>query len=62
VSRYSSLGGISAAIAAPVAAALWGDFETAALFIAFALVVLWKHRANIERLFAGTEPRVGQKA
>jgi glycerol-3-phosphate acyltransferase PlsY len=61
VSRYSSLAGISAAIAAPVAAALWGDFETAALFIAFGLVVLWKHRANIERLLAGTEPRVGQK-
>lgn len=62
VFRYSSLGGISAAIAAPVATALWGDFETCALFIAFALVVLWKHRANIERLFAGTEPRVGQKS
>ena len=60
--RFSSLSGISAAIAAPVAAAVWGNFETAALFIAFALVVLWKHRANIERLIAGTEPGIGQKS
>lgn len=61
ITRYSSVGGMTAAIAAPVAAAMWGEFEVTALFIAFALIVLWKHRANIERLLAGTEPRVGQK-
>ena len=26
-----------------------------------ALLVIWKHRANIARLLAGTEPRIGQK-
>jgi acyl phosphate:glycerol-3-phosphate acyltransferase len=62
ITRYSSLGGIAAAVAAPVAAAWIGAFEATALFIALTLVVLWKHRANIERLLAGTEPRVGQKA
>jgi acyl phosphate:glycerol-3-phosphate acyltransferase len=61
ISRYSSLSGMLAAIAAPVAAAWWGAFETTALFIALTLIVLWKHRDNIGRLLAGTEPRVGQK-
>ena len=35
-------------------------------YLALALVamvlVLWRHRSNIERLLAGTEPRIGQKA
>lgn len=62
VSRYSSLSGMMAAISAPVAAAWWGEFEATALFIALTLVVLWKHRDNIGRLLAGTEPRVGQKS
>jgi acyl phosphate:glycerol-3-phosphate acyltransferase len=60
--RYSSVGGIAAAIAAPVAAAYWGATEVAILFIALTLIVLWKHRDNISRLLAGTEPRVGQKS
>jgi len=61
VVRISSLAGMTAAIAAPVAAAFWGEFEIAALFIALTLVVLWKHRENIGRLLAGTEPRIGTK-
>ena len=61
ISRYSSLSGMMAALSAPVAAAWWGAFEVTALFIALTLVVLWKHRDNIGRLLAGTEPRVGQK-
>ena len=58
--RYSSVGGMTAAIVAPVAAAVRGEFDLTMLLIAMALIVLWKHRANIERLMAGTEPRVGQ--
>jgi acyl phosphate:glycerol-3-phosphate acyltransferase len=60
--RYSSLSGLLAAIAIPVAAAWWGNVEVATLFIALTLVVIWKHRDNIGRLFAGTEPRIGQKS
>jgi glycerol-3-phosphate acyltransferase PlsY len=26
-----------------------------------AVLVIWRHRSNIERLLAGTEPRLGQK-
>ena len=60
--RYSSLAGMIAAIAAPVSAALFGRFDLAILFLGFALLVLWKHRANISRLIAGAEPKVGKAA
>ncbi|QDZ08882.1 glycerol-3-phosphate 1-O-acyltransferase PlsY [Sphingomonas panacisoli] len=57
--RISSVAGMTAAISSPIAAALVGCFDQVLLLIALALLVLWKHRANIDRLFAGTEPRVG---
>jgi glycerol-3-phosphate acyltransferase PlsY len=60
--RYSSLGGLAAAAAMPPAAALLGRFDLALLFLGFSLLVFWKHRQNIARLFAGTEPRVGRSA
>jgi glycerol-3-phosphate acyltransferase PlsY len=58
--RYSSIGGMAAAFAAPVAAALLGEFGLVLLFLGFALLVLWKHRGNLERLLDGTEPRIGR--
>jgi len=60
--RYSSLGGLTAALSAPVAAIMTGEIGLFPLFLALALMVVWKHRSNIARLIAGTEPRVGQKA
>ena len=30
------------------------------LLLALALLVVWKHRANIDRLSNGTEPRIGR--
>ena len=60
--RISSVAGMSAAISAPVSAAYFGRIPLVLLLLALALVVLWKHRENIDRLFAGTEPRVGSKA
>jgi glycerol-3-phosphate acyltransferase PlsY len=59
VSRYSSLSGIAMALAAPVAAALFGRFDHSLLLLGFGLLIVWKHRANIDRLMSGTEPRVG---
>jgi glycerol-3-phosphate acyltransferase PlsY len=61
LTRYSSVAGMSAAFSAPVAAALLGRFDLAILYLGFGLLVVWKHRANLERLLAGTEPRVGAK-
>jgi glycerol-3-phosphate acyltransferase PlsY len=57
--RISSLAGMAAAVSAPVSVAGFGRFDLVLLFLALALIVLWKHRANIDRLLAGTEPRVG---
>lgn len=59
--RISSLAGMLAAISAPVAAALFGRFDIVILLVVFALLVLWKHRANIDRLLEGSEPRVGRR-
>jgi glycerol-3-phosphate acyltransferase PlsY len=59
LTRYSSVAGMSAAVAAPVAAGMLGRFDLVPLFTGFALLVLWKHRANIGRLIGGTEPKVG---
>jgi acyl phosphate:glycerol-3-phosphate acyltransferase len=62
LTRYSSLGGLVAALVAPPAAALAGRFDLALLFLGFTLLVFWKHRENIARLLAGTESRVGRGA
>lgn len=61
LTRYSSIAGMSAALLAPLAAAMLGRFDLALLYIGFALLVLWKHRANLDRLLSGTEPRVGRR-
>jgi acyl phosphate:glycerol-3-phosphate acyltransferase len=58
--RYSSVGGMAAAVSAPIAAVMFGRLELTVLFVALALIVLWKHRANIGRLRRGEEPRVGK--
>ncbi len=57
--RISSVAGMAAALSAPFAAAVFGRFDLVLLLLALALIVLWKHRENVERLFSGTEPRIG---
>jgi glycerol-3-phosphate acyltransferase PlsY len=59
--RYSSVGGMAAAVAAPVAAAALGQPHAAISLAAMAALLIWKHRENIARLRAGTESRIGQK-
>ena len=59
--RISSVAGMAAAVAAPVAAALLERFDLVLLLLVLAVIVVWKHAENIERLLAGTEPRVGRK-
>jgi glycerol-3-phosphate acyltransferase PlsY len=57
--RLSSVAGMAAAASAPITAALAGADEWFAMLLAFALLVLWRHRENMRRLVAGTEPRIG---
>ena len=59
--RISAVAGMTAAVSAPLAAAALGRFDLVLLLIALALIVIWKHGSNIERLLAGTEPRIGKK-
>ena len=63
LTRHSSVGGMTAAIATPVSAALISPdrSDLTLTFLLLALIVLWKHRANVERLLDGTEPRFGSK-
>ena len=59
--RISSVAGMSAAVSAPIAALLTGHGAFAPALFLLALLVVWLHRANIERLRAGTEPKIGSK-
>lgn len=59
--RISSLGGMAGAVAAPIAALAFGYPVYAVGLAGLAVIVLWRHRENIARLRAGTEPRVGAK-
>ena len=60
LSRISSLSGIAAALSAPVWATIFGLPETLAALLAMVALIMFRHRDNIRRLAAGTEPRIGQ--
>ena len=59
IARYSSLSGLTASLATPLM--LWwaGQSAVALLFVLLTALVFYMHRANIGRLIAGTEPRIG---
>jgi glycerol-3-phosphate acyltransferase PlsY len=60
--RYSSLAALAAALMAPLAALIAGFSWSEIIFtLALAALIFWRHRANIERLRAGTEPHIGDK-
>ena len=60
LTRFSSVSGMSAAIAAPISAFFLGRFELMLPLAGIALLVLWAHRANISRLIRRTEPGSGK--
>jgi|SRR6478735_2173949 len=60
VTRVSSVAGMSAVVGAVVAATLFGFDRFVPVLAVIALLVVGLHRANIRRLFAGEEPRVGK--
>jgi len=66
--RYSSLAALLAAILAPVyyallADVLWWSFNgaTLGLLCAMGVLLVWRHRDNVNRLIAGTESKLGTK-
>jgi glycerol-3-phosphate acyltransferase PlsY len=63
LTRYSSLGSLMVATAAPLIQALGWGLEPSLLAIGImSLLLVWRHEANIRKLLAGTESRIGQKA
>ena len=66
--RYSSLAALSAAVLAPVYYAmaadgpLW-DFNGAVfgMLCVMGILLIWRHRDNVNRLLAGTETKLGAK-
>ena len=59
--RYSSLAALVAALFAPLATAFLLDLESALFVAVMSGFLVWRHKANIQRLLAGTEPRLGAK-
>jgi glycerol-3-phosphate acyltransferase PlsY len=60
-SRISSLSALVAAVLAAFWAAILGHSDMVVLIAILAALICWRHRANIERLIAGTEPKIGRK-
>ena len=65
--RYSSLASLVAAVFAPVYYVLFGgvlwytEGPVTAAIVAMGLLLIWRHRENIQRLVAGKESRLGKK-
>ena len=62
LARLSSLAALTAFAVAPVAAFAFARVGVVKLSLAIAVLVFVRHHANIRRLLAGTEPRIGQGA
>jgi glycerol-3-phosphate acyltransferase PlsY len=61
--RYSSLAAIVAAAFAPFFQLLqWGPSPMVLPITVMSLLLVWRHHANIRKLLAGTESKLGQKS
>jgi glycerol-3-phosphate acyltransferase PlsY len=61
ISRYSSLSALVASLVTPIFLWWFGHLALASLFAVLTLLLFYMHRANIARLQAGIEGRIGQK-
>lgn len=63
VFRYSSLAALTASLAAPVIQAYgWGVGSATFGTVVMSALLIWRHEANIRKLLAGQESKLGQKA
>ena len=67
ISRYLSLGSITAVVVAFLAVLVMVllDYSSSAYLYYTGIggaIIIWQHRDNIRRLFRGTERRLGQRA
>jgi glycerol-3-phosphate acyltransferase PlsY len=61
VTRMSSMGGLVSAAVSSVLVVLMGFGSGYLLCLALTVLTFWRHRANIARIRAGSEPKIGQK-
>jgi acyl phosphate:glycerol-3-phosphate acyltransferase len=61
ITRYSSLSALLASLITPIVLWQLGHSAMAALFAVLTVLLFYMHRANISRLRAGTEGKIGQK-
>ena len=61
VTRYSSLSALLASFVTPILLWWLGHLAPATLFALLTVLLFTMHRANIRRLLAGTEGKIGQK-
>jgi len=62
ISRISSLSALVAASSATFWMLIIGYGSSFIMGIAITVLVFWRHRENIMRIRAGTEPKIGQKS
>ena len=62
LSRYSSFSALVASAFAPLSQLTINRWDTALLFAIMSAILVFRHRENISRLLAGTEPKIGEKA
>ncbi|HET6377887.1 MAG TPA: glycerol-3-phosphate 1-O-acyltransferase PlsY [Methylocella sp.] len=60
LTRYSSAAALAASATTPAVLAAAGESQAAVFFGLMAVLLWFKHRANIARLLAGNEPRIGK--
>ena len=58
--KMSSAAALTAFAAAPFFALVLSSTDHALMALLIAVLVFWRHEANIRRLLAGTEPRIGK--
>lgn len=61
ITRYSSLSALVATLVIPVALWILGAEKIAVAMAVMTIIAWWKHKANISRLIAGTESKIGSK-
>jgi|MDSW01.2.fsa_nt_gb acyl phosphate:glycerol-3-phosphate acyltransferase len=61
ISRYSSLSALVAIALTPLTSYFFDSIEMVLVCVVIAALVFYKHRANIQRLSKGEEPKIGKK-
>ena len=61
ITRISSMGALAASAASILLLPVMGYGHALALGVVLTALIFWRHRSNIARIRAGTEPRIGQR-